>query len=621
MIGTMLGNRYELLEKIGEGGMAVVYKAKCHLLNRYVAVKILKDNSSGDKEFVSKFKREATAAASLSDNNIVNIYDVGTQDDINYIVMEYINGKTLKQIIREDGKMATPKVINTAIQIAKALDCAHKNNIIHRDIKPHNILVTEDGLVKVTDFGIAKASNSVTITNSSKVMGSAHYFSPEQAKGSYVDCRTDIYSLGIVIYEMVAGRVPYDAESAVSVALKHIQEPVVPPKELNEKIPESLNKLILKSVEKEPIKRYQTIKDMLVDLRKIENNQEFNIPTNDFDEDMTRAMDPIVIDEKNNNYKKYDDDDDDEFSEDTGRGLDSKKKKTLMIIAVAVLVVAIGAISGYFAYSKISDVTAKEIAVPSIVGMKQEDAKKSVEEKKLKFVAIKEKSDRPEGTVLKTNPPAGTKVKINSDVRVSVSGGKEKLGVPNLIGVDIGSAKDIISSSGLTLGTVSSRFSDNVAKDCVISQDPEADSSAGTDTKINLVVSKGQEIRTVTVPEVNGKNIDEAANIIINAGLKVSKSAVPTNDKTQDGKVISQSVSSGEQIRQGYTINLTYYKYKEPEQKHEEASSKKPDDSNQEPEKGQGTVSTGSTGTGSTGGQQTGEQNNKPISNENKNKN
>ncbi|EET86940.1 serine/threonine protein kinase [Clostridium carboxidivorans P7] len=268
MIGTMLGNRYELLEKIGEGGMALVYKAKCHLLNRYVAVKILKEQYSDDKEFVEKFKREATAVASLSDNNIVNIYDVGTQGDINYIVMEYVNGKTLKQIIREQGKIPTAKTANLAIQIARALDCAHRNNIIHRDIKPQNILVTNEGVVKVTDFGIAKASNSVTITNSSKVMGSAHYFSPEQARGSFVDCRTDIYSLGIVIYEMCTGRVPYDADSPVSVALKHIQEPVIPPKQLNENIPDNLNKLILKAVEKEPIKRYQTIKDMLTDLRK-----------------------------------------------------------------------------------------------------------------------------------------------------------------------------------------------------------------------------------------------------------------------------------------------------------------------------------------------------------------
>ncbi len=600
MIGTMLGNRYELLEKVGEGGMALVYKAKCHLLNRYVAVKILKDEYSDDKEFVEKFKREATAVASLSDNNIVNIYDVGTQDDINYIVMEYINGKTLKQIIREQGKISTAKTANLAIQIARALDCAHRNNIIHRDIKPQNILVTNEGLVKVTDFGIAKASNSVTITNSSKVMGSAHYFSPEQAKGSFVDCRTDIYSLGIVIYEMSTGRVPYDAESPVSVALKHIQEPVVPPKQLNENIPDNLNKLILKSVEKEPIKRYQTIKDMLVDLRKIENNQEFNISTSDFDEDMTRVMDAVVVDDKNkyNNYKKNEDEyDEDEYDSKRGRGIDPKKRKILMFITAAILVLVIGGISGYFALSKGA---AKQTTVPKIVGMKQDDARKAVEASKLKFVSIgKEKSDKPEGTVLRTYPDPGTSVNINSEVRVSISGGPDKLAVPSLLGMDLDSAKDVISKSGLKIGKVSREYSDNVGEGNVIRQDPEPDSNATTDTKINLVISRGQEIKNISVPDVNNKGIDEASGIISNSGFKVTKSEVTTSDKTQDGKVISQSVAAGDQAKAGSTINLTYYKYKEPEAIQNDPNKdikKDADGTNPVNDKKDGTVNTGDAG-------------------------
>jgi len=560
MIGTMLGNRYELLERIGEGGMALVYKAKCHLLNRYVAVKVLKEEFSSDKEFVEKFKREAAAAASLSDNNIVNIYDVGTQGDINYIVMEYVRGKTLKEIIKQEGRLETNKVANIAIQIGKALECAHRNNIIHRDIKPHNILVTDEGLVKVTDFGIAKASNSVTITNSSKIMGSAHYFSPEQAKGSFVDCRTDIYSLGIVIYEMVTGRVPYDAESPVSVALKHIQEPVLPPKELNESIPESLNKLILKAVEKEPIKRYQNIKDMLVDLKKIENKQEFNVVTNSFDNDMTRVMDPIVINDKHD----YDEDDEDDERPLIRKVLDPKKRKTIMGIAIGILVIVIGLVSGYFAYSKIA--TIAETTVPNIVGMKQEDAKKAIEDKKLKFVLIgKEKSDKPEGTVLKTYPAEGTKVPINSDVRVSISGGQDSLEVPNLVGVSLASAKDIIANSGLKLGNVSYDYSNSVSKDSVISQSPEPDSKASTDTKISLVVSRGPEAKYTTVPDVSGKSINEAEAAISNAGLRVSKTAVNTSDKSQDGKVASQSIGASQRVKQGTTVNISYYRYKEKE--------------------------------------------------------
>ena len=233
MIGRVLGNRYEIVEKLGEGGMATVYKARCQILNRFVSVKILKKEYSSDEEFLKKFRREATAVASLSDNNIVNVYDVGVDGDINYIVMEYVEGKSLKEILNERGKLSTDQALAVGIQIGKALEHAHKNNIVHRDIKPHNVLVTNDGVVKVTDFGIAKSSDSVTITNSSKVLGSAHYFSPEQAKGNVVDNRTDIYSLGIVLYELVTGRVPFDAESPVSIALKHIQEPVVPPIQLN----------------------------------------------------------------------------------------------------------------------------------------------------------------------------------------------------------------------------------------------------------------------------------------------------------------------------------------------------------------------------------------------------
>ncbi|OBR94780.1 MULTISPECIES: Stk1 family PASTA domain-containing Ser/Thr kinase [Clostridium] len=561
MIGTMLGNRYELLEKIGEGGMAIVYRAKDHLLSRNVAVKILKEEFSSDGEFVEKFKREAAAAASLSDNNIVNIYDVGTQKDINYIVMECVIGKTLKQVIKEDKKIPPARAVEVAIQIAKALKCAHKNNIIHRDIKPHNILVTEDGIVKVTDFGIAKASDSVTITNSNKIMGSAHYFSPEQAKGSFVDFRTDIYSLGIVMYEMVTGRVPYDAESPVSIALKHIQEPVVPPNQLNENIPDSLNRLILKAVEKEPIRRYQTMEDMLVDLKKIENNEKINLEDDDLSGDMTRIMDPVDV---NNAYKN--EDDYDEEVEPARRpvklNLDPKKKKRILTTAIGVLVVVIGIISGYIWYNKVY--SSGDITVPSIVGMKQDDAKQLVESKKLNFVVGgKEKSDKPEGTVIECFPKSGTKVKANSDVRVIISTGSDSLTVPNLVGVDFATAKDIISNSGLTLGTVSYRHSEDVAEGDVISQDPTADSKAQNGTKVNLVVSKGADAKYVTVPDVSGKNIEEAASIMAGSGLKVSKNPVVTSDKSQSGVVTSQSIGGSQQVKEGTTVSLTYYEYKE----------------------------------------------------------
>ncbi|MEY7999567.1 Stk1 family PASTA domain-containing Ser/Thr kinase [Clostridium sp. Mt-5] len=566
MIGTMLGNRYEPLEKIGEGGMAVVYRAKDHLLNRNVAVKILKEQFSSDGEFVEKFKREATAAASLSDNNIVNIYDVGTQNDINYIVMECVVGKTLKQIIKEQGKIPPERSVEIAIQIAKALKCAHKNNIIHRDIKPHNILVTEDGIVKVTDFGIAKASDSVTITNSNKIMGSAHYFSPEQAKGSFVDFRTDIYSLGIVMYEMVTGQVPYDAESPVSIALKHIQEPVVPPIKLNENVPESLNKLILKAVEKEPIRRYQTMEDMLVDLKKIENNQNLNLTEDDLNDDMTRIMDPVDVNDSYKNEEDYNDYEEDEPKDKKAKSvLDPKKKKTILVIALFMLVIVIGAVSGYF-YSKTYG-NSGEATVPNIIGMKQDEAKKLVESKKLNFVVgAKEKSDKPEGTVIECFPKSGSKVKVNSDVRVIVSGGTDTMGVPNVVGIDLNTAKDIITSSGLSVGSISYKYSDTVSQGQVISQDPEADSKVKDGAKVNLVVSRGAEAKYVTVPDVSGKSIKEAEAIIQNAGLKTAENPVETSDKSQENLgVTNQSVGASQQVKEGTTVTLTYYVYKEPQ--------------------------------------------------------
>ena len=244
LVGKLLGNRYEIIEKIGNGGMATVYKAKCHVLNRYVAIKILRDEFTTDSEFIKKFNTEAQSAASLTHPNIVSIYDVGNEDNLYYIVMELIQGKTLKDIIMEDGVLSWKWSVNIAIQIASALETAHRNNIIHRDIKPHNIIITEDGMAKVTDFGIAKAVSNSTITAFGTTIGSVHYFSPEHARGGYTDAKSDIYSLGIVMYEMLTGKVPFDADTPVSVALKQVQEEPVEPIKYNENIPIGVNRII-----------------------------------------------------------------------------------------------------------------------------------------------------------------------------------------------------------------------------------------------------------------------------------------------------------------------------------------------------------------------------------------
>ncbi|EPY2278620.1 Stk1 family PASTA domain-containing Ser/Thr kinase [Clostridium sporogenes] len=581
MIGTKLGNRYELLEKVGEGGMATVYKAKCHYLNRFVAIKILKDQFCSDKEFVEKFKREATSVASLSDNNIVNIYDVGSENNIHYIVMEYVDGKTLKELIVEKGKIEPKETVRISKQIASALVCAHRNNIIHRDIKPHNILVTKEGIIKVTDFGIAKASNSATITNSSKVMGSAHYFSPEQAKGSFVDSRTDIYSLGIVMYEMLVGKVPFDGESPVSVAVKHIQNEVVAPKEIDDKIPESLNSVVLKCLEKNPVKRYQTIKNLEEDLARIENNESIlNGSSNMSENDVTRVMDTAVINDKIKEMAQndeYEDDDeeyeDDEYEDDEDEIEDKKKrsnkgktnKKLILGIAMAVLFLVVGSVSAYLAFNKSGG---KKVEVPNVVGLTKEEAQKVLSEKKLKLVvAQKVKSEKKEGTIIESYPKSGEKVAENSEVRVSISSGNVVV-VPNLKGMELDSAKKAIQDIKLKVGNVKYEFNDNVAAGKVISQTPDVDAELKEGEEISLVVSNGPEIKYSTVPNLIGKSIDAAQNALANAGLSMGSSkAIITEDQSLDGQVASQSIGAGQSIKQDSSVSISYYKYKKPEVK------------------------------------------------------
>ena len=574
MIGTILGNRYEIIEKIGEGGMADVYKAKCQKLNRYDAVKILKKEFINDNTLVEKFTKEATAIANLSDNNIVNVLDVGTQGDIHYIVMEYVNGKTLKQIIREEGKLSYEKVLDYGIQIAKALDCAHRNNIIHRDVKPQNILVTNDGVVKVTDFGIAKSPNSETITNTSRVMGSAHYFSPEQAKGNYVDYRSDIYSFGVVLYEMITGRLPFDAESPVSVALKHIQEPVVPPIIIDEKIPESLNKLILKAMEKEPIKRYQSVKEILNDLLKIQKNAEVNIVSNDIDEDFTRVMKPITEKDLKNEEnkkklaaKKDEDDDEDDYYEEDDEDRKSKKKKYLIFSLVGVLVIALGVIVAALVLKPSEKNKSEEIVVPKIIGLSQEEAKKVLESKGLKMViGGSEPSDEPEGTVIKVYPGEGEKAQ--EKVRVTISGGANKLTAPDLKDLDKSKAEEYLKNAGLVLGSVTEDYSDDVTKGNVVRQNPAPDTEVKKGDKVDIVLSKGPKISLSKVPNLIGKTENEAETLLRANKLilgKITTDTEITHDESLKGKIKYQNPGDGIEVREGSAISVVMYNYKEKE--------------------------------------------------------
>ncbi|MBE6063190.1 MAG: Stk1 family PASTA domain-containing Ser/Thr kinase [Clostridium butyricum] len=571
MKGIILGNRYELLEKIGEGGMSQVFKARDNKLNRFVAAKILKKEFCNNADIVEKFMGEATAIATLSDNNIVNVLDVGSQaDDINYIVMEYVNGNTLKDVIKQVGKMNYETGISVAIQIARALDCAHRNKIIHRDVKPQNILVTEDGIMKVTDFGIAKSSTSSTITNTSTIMGSAHYLSPEQAKGSFIDCRTDLYSLGVVLYEMVTGVVPFQGDSAVTIALKHIQEEVVPPKTLNSRIPDSLNMLILKAMEKEPSKRYQTAKEMIADLQKIKDNPNAIIGDGDDDNEHTIIMSAVSDDmtkakETQKTYSDEEDyyDDDDDYYDDEEDSFFSRKKgllkKILLGVGSVVLIILLG-IGGY----KLMGNSTKEVTVPNLIGMNIDEAKSKLESMNLVLVeAGTEQSDKPEGTIIKSNFEAGAKVKENTSIRVIISSGATKTKMPDLVEDDLDTAKKILSSYGLKIASSTEEYSDDIPKGKIMRQTPSKDTDVDENTEITVVISKGSKIVKNTVPSVVGMSEEEAKDKIINSGFKVNSVTETTTDQSKNGVVLSQSVEGGETITAGKSITITVGLYSE----------------------------------------------------------
>ena len=560
MIGKILGNRYELLQCVGEGGMSFVYKARCRKLNRFVAVKILKDEFKNNEEIVRRFKKEATAIANLSNPNVVNVLDVGTQDDINYIVMEYVEGKTLKDIIKEKGALPYEVAISIGIKVAKALECAHKSGIIHRDVKPQNILVTS------------------TIAHTNSVMGSAHYFSPEQAKGTYTDYRTDLYSLGIVLYEMVTGVVPFNGDSPVTVAVKHIQEKAIPPKNINQNIPNSLNDLIMKAMEKDPVNRYQTAKEIIGDLEKIKKDPNVTISSKSAeDEDQfTRVMSPVVVPntETNNSEPDEDDEDDDEYYEDDEdedeeenniqtkpqKAINKKKKKSpILIIIATILVVALGITLGFLGMKKFME-GGKDVKIPNVVGEKVEDAKSKLEGLGLKVLEVTEESDQEKGIVLKVDPNVDSTVKTGSEVKLTVSGGEGQIKVPNFAEMNLDSVKRTLKSLGLELGSVDEEYSDSVPRGEVISQSPNANESVDKGSKVNVTISKGKEIKseTINIPDVSGKSVEEAKSILSNAGVGVNPvKGEAAKSEGEAGKVYSQSQSGSLTIKQGEKVTIT----------------------------------------------------------------
>ena len=556
--GRLLGNRYEILENIGNGGMATVYKAKCHVLNRYVAVKVLRDEFTTDGEFVKRFNTEAQSAASLTHPNIVSVYDVGSEGDIHYIVMELIKGKTLKEIINEDGALSWKWSVNVAIQIASALETAHKNNIIHRDIKPHNIIITEDGIAKVTDFGIAKAVSNSTITAFGTTIGSVHYFSPEHARGGYTDAKSDLYSLGVVLYEMVTGQVPFNADTPVSVALKHMQEIPKEPMELNPNVPKAVNDIIMKAMQKDTNLRYQNATEMLRDLSKALKNPNGDFVVTEKQEDFPTQRISTIYDKseeepsrRNNENKK----------EDGKLKTFIKNHKALSLVLGGILLFVITILITNLV---IKLVTKADVQIPDVVGMEQTEAQKTIEDAKLKYEKKSEEynKDVPVGYIISQDPGymPNYNVKEGSTISVVVSLGQNLVKVPKVTGLTQDDATKQLEDLGLVVN-VEETYSSKVEAGYVIEQSVKENEEIDAGESITIKVSKGTE--KVTVPDLTGKTESEAKTAIKDAGLKL-KTVVTTEDTTkEDGVVVKQSLEAGTDVEKNATITITVNKLQE----------------------------------------------------------
>lgn len=552
--GKLLGSRYELVEKIGNGGMSTVYKATDKVLKRDVAVKILRDEFTTDEEFIKRFEAEAQSAARLTHPNIVSIYDVGAEGNLYYIVMELIQGKTLKEIIIEErGPLPWKWSVNIAIQIASALETAHRNNIVHRDIKPHNIIITEDGIGKVTDFGIAKAVSNSTITAFGTTIGSVHYFSPEHARGGFTDAKSDLYSLGVVMYEMVTGKVPFDADTPVSVALKHMQEEPEEPIVINPNVPTAINKMIMKALQKDATLRYQSATEMLADLKRSLKN-----PDGDFVEEL--EYDATARTQKINTdmYGEIDDRPNSRNKKGKKEGKFKQFIKNHKTISVVVGLIVLFALSLGGTLAVLNVTNPAEVEMPNVVGLSKEEAQKQIEAAKLVFEIDKEEynKDVPEGYVISQDPTymeRFNKVKEKSIVSVIISKGQEKAKVPNVKGKEKEEAIKLIEDAKLKAEVVEEN-SKTVKEGYVISQetDPDAEIFAG-DTVI-IHVSTGVE--KATVPDVVGKTQAEAKKALEAQGFVVSVTNSEDSSKAKD-VVLKQSLDAGKTVEKGSAITLT----------------------------------------------------------------
>lgn len=548
LVGKILGNRYEIIEKIGTGGMATVYEAKCRLLNRRVAIKVLKDEFSNDSEFIKRFQVEAQSAASLSHPNIVSIYDVGNEDGLHYIVMELIKGKTLKEVIKEKGKLPWDQATDIASQIASGLEQAHKNHIVHRDIKPHNIIITKDGVAKVTDFGIAKAVSNSTINAYGTTVGSVHYFSPEHARGGYTDEKSDIYSLGVVLYEMITGRLPFDGDTPVTIALKHLQEVPVPPISIVPTIPEALNEIILKAMKKEVSERYDTAEAMNADLKNVlKSPNSVGIQKTNKNDYPTQKV-PIVG--VMNRADVRDTTLDSIKNRNGGEEEMSKKKKltkkqaVVRLILYLVLAIGIMIVTALVTSAALNTIGGDDTAkVPSVIGYHKEEAEELLKESGFEMFieANVESTEYAKDYIIYQNYE-GYEMKKGTTINVKVSKGAKTVLVPKVTDMSIEAAKIKIEENNLIFKK-EEESSSTVPAGEITRQYPTFNTEVEENSEVIVYVSAGVTDGMTKVPSVSGKTEAEARKLLDTANLIIRVGYVKKDD-VEDGIVIDQSIEA-----------------------------------------------------------------------------
>lgn len=560
MGSRILAGRYELSDKIGEGGMAVVFKAKDRLLNRHVAIKILKPEFTKDPVFIESFRRESQTAAGLVHPNIVNVYDVGKEGNIYYIVMEYIDGKPLSELIRESGPLEPRRAAAIAKQAASALAEAHKHQLIHRDIKPHNILLTSDGVAKISDFGIAKALSTGTLAGSGKetVMGSVHYFSPEQARGGYVDEKSDIYSLGIVLYEMLTGKVPFDGDTAVAVAVKHMNEDIVPPSTHNPDIPADLEDIVMRATSKLQINRYRSAEEMITALNFIK----YSKPVAPLASAGGRsgASDPSAAAQEGEGGAE---------NADGATGKKSKKAKKKVAIrpekmALAVLAILLAIPASGFIYKAMRGGGGEQsvVQVPDLVGLTYEEALEALEPNDLQLDIDMELPSNiyEDGLIMSQTPKAEADVKKGTTVRVNISRGQVDGTVPSIVGKPLSGAKYILETYGYKVSSVSEIHSDDVPAGIVISQKPAKGTVLAAGGTVSLQVSLGPEFGEFEVVDLRGKSLEEAEMILESLGLSVGAVTYIANAYIEEGHVVSHNPGPGTVVLEPIEVDLVISK-------------------------------------------------------------